>query len=133
MILRSLVASLGIIAITGAANAQISISAGDENIHVDAGGGVSIQNSGGTINASPLGNVSIDTHANGAPGRINHGVNAVGNAIGGVANADGVTVANGRVHIDGKEIPPGINRYKSKDGTIYRINRRGNGVSVINE
>lgn len=57
--------------------------------------------------------------------------------VGGIdADADitGVTVINGRVSIDGKDIPPNVTRYKSpRTGTVYLIQRRNGAVSVTSE
>ena len=54
--------------------------------------------------------------------------------VGGIAegaNIEGVTVINGRVWIDGKEVPPNVTRYKStKTGRVYLIQRKGTSVSV---
>lgn len=54
-------------------------------------------------------------------------------SIEGDANIHGVTVINGKVWIDGKEIPPKVTRYKSKSGTVYLIRRNGGAVEVTSE
>lgn len=64
------------------------------------------------------------------------GGNRASVTVGGIgegANIQGVTVINGKVWIDGEEIPPGVTRHKSRSGTIYRIERKNGAVSVTNE
>lgn len=60
-----------------------------------------------------------------------------GVTVGGIeddADIIGVTVINGRVSIDGKEIPPNVTRYKSpRTGTVYLIQRKNGSVSVTSE
>lgn len=54
--------------------------------------------------------------------------------IGNDADVEGVTVINGKVWIDGREVPAAAKRYKSKSGTVYRIERSKSGaVSVTSE
>lgn len=54
--------------------------------------------------------------------------------IGEDVDVQGVTVINGKVWIDGQEVPAGATRYKSKTGTTYRIERKKSGsVSVTSE
>jgi hypothetical protein len=123
IIARRLGVSLGIIA--GLANAQINISAGGESVRIDAGGGVSVQSGGHNVKTMPGGDVSVGTgnQARSTTGQIEPG-----------ANIEGVTIINGKLWIDGKEIPPGVKRYKSpKTGTVYKIERNGKNVSVTSE
>ncbi|MEY2631584.1 MAG: hypothetical protein RIR00_238 [Pseudomonadota bacterium] len=53
--------------------------------------------------------------------------------IEGDVQIQGITVINGRVYIDGKEVPAHVSRYTAKDGTVYRILRRNGGVEVTSE
>lgn len=54
--------------------------------------------------------------------------------IEGEVDVQGVTVINGRVSIDGKEIPAGVTRYKSpRTGTVYSIERKNGAVNVSSE
>lgn len=54
--------------------------------------------------------------------------------IAGDADVQGVTVINGRVSIDGKDIPANVTRYKSpKTGTVYLIQRKNGSVNVTTE
>ncbi len=108
--------------VVGAAGAQINISAGGESVRIDAGGGVSVQSGGQNVMVAPGGDVSVGTgnQARSSVGQIDPG-----------ANIEGVTIINGKLWIDGKEIPPGVKRYKSpKTGAVYRIERDGKNVSV---
>jgi hypothetical protein len=50
------------------------------------------------------------------------------------AHQQGVAVVNGKVYIDGKEIPPKVTRYKSpRTGEVYLIRRDGGSVEVTTE
>lgn len=99
----------------------------------DAGAEVSIKIPGQDIR---VGNGSVNVQASGVTATATEG-NTASVTIGGIdadADVQGVTVINGRVSIDGKEIPPGVTRYKSpKTGTVYLIQRRGGSVSVSTE
>jgi len=56
---------------------------------------------------------------------------SVTGAIAPGANIEGVTIINGKLWIDGEEIPPGVKRYRSpKTGKTYEIERRGQNISV---
>jgi len=65
------------------------------------------------------------------------GGNTARNTVGGIgSNVDvqGVTVINGRVYIDNKEIPPDVTRYKSpRTGEVYIIKRKGGSVEVTSD
>lgn len=110
----------------GAAFAQVSVSTGGESVRIDAGGGVSVSAGGGrTVSAGPGSQVSV------GPG--NQAKSSIGEIAPG-ANIEGVTIINGKLWIDGKEVPPGVKRYKSpKTGTTYKIERSGKNVSVTSE
>jgi hypothetical protein len=62
------------------------------------------------------------------------GSNEASVTVGGIAedaNIEGITVINGRVSIDGKDVPPNVTRYKSpKTGKVYLIQRKNGSVSV---
>lgn len=96
--------------------AQVQVKTPGQEVRV-GGGGVSVRAEGVT---------SIAT-----------GGNSASVTVGGIdsdADVQGVTVINGRVSIDGKEIPANVTRYKSpKTGTVYRIERKGGAVSVTTE
>lgn len=83
---------------------------------------------------SKVGNVNVQ--ADGVTAIATEGNNA-SVTVGGIeadANVQGVTVINGRVSIDGKDVPANATRYKSpKTGTVYLIQRKGNSVSVTTE
>jgi len=104
------------------AQAQVVVSSGGQEVRINADGTVSVTGSGEEIRASAGGQVSIGSG------------NRVQSVAGGVApgaNIEGVTIINGRLWIDGKEIPPGVKRYKSsKTGKTYHIERNGKNVSV---
>ncbi|CAG0954280.1 hypothetical protein RHDC4_00288 [Rhodocyclaceae bacterium] len=54
--------------------------------------------------------------------------------IAGDADIQGITVINGRVSIDGKDVPANVTRYKSpRTGTVYLIQRKNGAVSVTTE
>ena len=61
--------------------------------------------------------------------------NAAVISIGGIDGDDvgGVGVINGRVFIDGEEIPPTATRHRSRSGTVYLVRRSASGVQVIDE
>lgn len=85
---------------------------------VSVGNGVSINATAGDIS-------SVATEGN-----------SVGVTVGGIDGAvsvQGVTVINGKVWIDGVEIPGNVTRYKSKSGTVYRIVRKDGQVAVSSE
>jgi len=98
------------------AMAQVSIQAGGSRVAV--GKDVNID-----VDAKDISTISTDG------GQASVTVGGIGEGV----NIQGVTVINGKVWIDGKEIPPNVTRYKSKSGTVYRIVRKDGAVSVTNE
>ncbi len=117
---------LGLLVSTGVgvALAQVNVTAGGEVIKVDPSGNVSVKSGGKKITAEGA-QVSV------GPG--NDAKSSLGE-IDPDANIEGVTIINGKLWIDGKEIPPGVKRYKSpKTGTVYKIERRGTNISVTSE
>jgi len=110
-----------LLAISGSAQAQVSISAGGQDIRVGPGGEVSIRGGGNDVMVGG-GDVAV--------GKGSQAKSSVGEIAPG-ANIEGVTIINGKLWIDGKEIPPGVTRYKSpKTGQSYRIERNGKNISV---
>jgi hypothetical protein len=102
--------------------AQIGISAGGQDVRIGADGSVSVRGDGKDVQVGAGGQVSA--------GSGNEVRSSVGEIAPGV-NIEGVTIINGKLWIDGKEVPPGVKRYKSpKTGKIYNIERRGSNVSV---
>ena len=97
----------------GAALAQINVSTSGQEVRIGKDG-------------------SVKARAEGASAA--RGGNEASVTVGGIAedaNIEGITVINGRVSIDGKEVPPNVSRYKSpKTGKVYVIQRKGGSVSV---
>lgn len=83
-----------------------------------------------------IGNGGVNVRAEGATAIATDG-NTASVTVGGIdmdADVQGVTVINGRVSIDGKDVPPNVTRYKSpRTGTVYLIQRKGGSVSVTTE
>ncbi|MCX8087252.1 MAG: hypothetical protein N3C63_10195 [Rhodocyclaceae bacterium] len=104
------------------AEAQISISSGGQDVRIGADGAVSVKGAGQDVRVGAGSQVSVGSG------------NEVGSSVGSIApgaNIEGVTIINGKLWIDGKEIPPGVKTYKSpKTGKIYKIERQGKNVSV---
>lgn len=104
------------------AQAQISISAGGQDVRVGADGSVSVKGAGGDVRVDAGSQVSVGSG------------NEVGSSTGSIspgANIEGVTIINGKLWIDGKEIPPGVKTYKSpKTGKVYKIERNGKNIAV---
>lgn len=99
--------------LAGGAAAQISIVTPGHDVKIGGDGGVKVRTDGVA-----------------GSGRNNEAGLTVG-GISGDADIEGVTVINGRVSIDGKDVPPNVTRYKSpKTGRIYLIQRKGSAVSV---
>lgn len=96
----------------GGAWAQISVTTPGQDVRIGKDGSVKARSDGAT---SSRGNEASVT-------------------VGGIsedADVEGVTVINGRVSIDGKDVPPSVTRYKSpKTGKAYLIQRKGGSVSV---
>lgn len=111
---------VGLVA-AGVAWSQIGIAAGGQDVRIGADGSVSVRG-GEDIRVGSGGQVSV------GPG--NEAKSTVGEIAPG-ANIEGVTIINGKLWIDGKEIPLGVKRYKSpKTGKQYNIERKGSNVSV---
>ncbi|MEW6163672.1 MAG: hypothetical protein AB1642_01275 [Pseudomonadota bacterium] len=94
---------------------------------------VSVQANGSRVVVGK--DISIDVDAKDVS-TVTTGSNSASVTVGGIGegvNVQGVTVINGKVWIDGEEIPPGVKRHKSKSGTIYRIERKNGAVSVTSE
>lgn len=120
--LRIVLAGLAGLVAAGAAWSQIGIAAGGQDVRIGVDGSVSVRGGGEDIRVGSGGQVSA------GPG--NEAKSTVGEIAPG-ANIEGVTIINGKLWIDGKEIPPGVKRYKSpKTGKQYNIERKGKNVSV---
>lgn len=121
---KILVASLGVWS-SCVALAQINVSAGGESVRIGPNGEVSVKGTGGDVRVGAGGQVSV------GPG------NQVKSSVGEIApgtNLEGVTIINGKLWIDGQEVPPGVKQYKSpKTGKVYRIERQGKNVSVTSQ
>lgn len=124
----SLIAVLALAGAAMTAVAQIRVQAGGTNVSIGADGGVNVQESGS--------NVSVGGKGKGRAA-VAGGGNTAGNTVGGIegdVESEGVTIINGRVYIDGKEIPPKVTRYKSpRTGEVYVIRRKGTSVEVVSE
>lgn len=111
-----LVAALFLCAISSPGGAQVSIKTPGQHV--------------------TIGNGNVSVGGNGVTAVATEG-SAASVTVGGIdtdADIQGVTVINGRVSIDGKEIPPNVTRYKSpRTGTVYLIHRKGAAVSVTTE
>ena len=61
--------------------------------------------------------------------------NEVGVSVGGIegAEAEGVTVINGKVFIDGRAVPDSATRYRARSGVVYLIRRSTSRVEVVDE
>lgn len=115
-------AGLGSLLAAGGAWSQIGISSGGQDVRINADGSVSVRGAGEDVRVGGGSQVSV------GPG--NEAKSSVGEIAPG-ANIEGVTIINGKLWIDGKEVPPGVKRYKSpKTGKLYNIERRGDNVSV---
>lgn len=115
--LLSKLAVASLIFCAAGAIAQVSVKTPGQEVRIGKGGGVNVRAEGGTAVATE-GNTANVT-------------------IGGIdanANVQGVTIINGRVSIDGKEIPANVTRYKSpRTGTVYLIQRKGDSVNVTTD
>lgn len=101
---------------TWSANAQVSVKTPGQEVKIGKG----------TVNARAEGVTAIAT--DGGKASVTVG------GIEGDVDIQGVTVINGRVSIDGKEIPANVTRYKSpRTGTVYLIQRKNGAVSVTAE
>lgn len=104
-------------------------------IRVDTGG-TSVVIGGGNVDVRTSEGGTVSTHGSSTTA-IATGGNTARNTVGGIgSNVDvqGVTVINGRVYIDNKEIPPDVTRYKSpRTGEVYIIKRKGTSVEVTSD
>ena len=104
-------------------------------IKVDTGG-TSVVIGGGNVDVRTKDAGSVTTRGNSTTAIATDG-STVRNTVGGIgSNVDvqGVTVINGRVYIDNKEIPPDVTRYKSpRTGEVYVIKRKGSSVEVTSD
>ncbi|OHC65394.1 MAG: hypothetical protein A2040_02700 [Rhodocyclales bacterium GWA2_65_19] len=115
--LLSKIGVAGLICCAAGAIAQVSVKTPGQVVQVGKGGDVRVRAEGVTAIATEGNKASV----------------TVG-GIDGDADIQGVTVINGRVSIDGKDIPAGVTRYKSpRTGTVYLIQRRGGSVNVTTE
>jgi len=90
-------------------------------------------NSGRDVNHDDDINISVDATNISTEATDGNTASVTVGGIEGNLTAQGVTVINGRVWIDGKEIPRNVRRYKSKSGTNYAIKRWNNGAKVTAE
>ena len=96
----------------GGAWAQINITTPGQDVRIGKDGGVTARSDGTTSSKGNQASVIVG-------------------GISDDAGIEGVTVINGHVSIDGKDVPPSITRYKSpKTGKTYLIQRKGGSVSV---
>lgn len=121
--LRSVFLSIACFAAGQVAQAQVGVSVGGQDVRIGADGSVSIRGVGQE-------DVRVGSGSQVSVGQGGSARSSVGEIAPG-ANIEGVTIINGKLWIDGKEIPPGVKSYKSpKTGKLYRIERQGGNVSV---
>lgn len=107
------IALLGSLCCSGIALAQINVSTPGQSVRIDADGRIDARSSAAASNR----------------GKNEASVNV--GSIASDANIEGVTIINGRVSIDGKEVPAHVSRFRSpKTGKVYLIQRKGDSVSV---
>lgn len=120
-----LLASLALFLAAGTATAQIRVQAGGTNVNI-GGGSVNVQTDDEKVSVGGKGSKAIAG-----------GGNTASNTVGGIegeVESQGVSIINGRVYIDGKEIPPKVTRYKSpRTGEVYTIRRKGMSVEVTSD
>lgn len=113
---RSFLAAGFLCAICGSVSADVNVKTPGQDVRISSG--------------------SVNVRANGVTAIATEG-NDASVTVGGIdADADiqGVTVINGRVSIDGKEVPANVTRYKSpRTGTVYLIQRKNGSVNVTTE
>jgi hypothetical protein len=111
---RSLLAFVSCFLIAEGAMAQISVTTPGQDVKIGKDGSVNARSDSASATSGRGNNASV--------------------TVGGIAddaNIEGITVINGRVSIDGKDVPPNVTRYKSpKTGKVYLIQRKGGSVSV---
>jgi hypothetical protein len=116
------IAGLASLMISQVVHSQVSVSSGGQDVRVGVDGSVSVKGSGQDIRAGSGSQISV------GPG------NKVKSSVGEIepgAIVEGVSIINGKLWIDGKEVSPGVERYKSpQSGKVYNIDRRGKNVSV---
>lgn len=112
-----LLASILALTLAQAATAQVKINSSGQNIQIGSDGSVSIQ--------------TADAHmAVGQDRQANHSINSSGQ-IDADVNISGVTIINGKLWIDGDEVPSGVKEYTSpKTGKRYKIDRKGQNIAV---
>lgn len=105
--------------------AQVRIQTGDTDIQVGNGVNIKSPNGGkGGVSAKDINTIATDGSTAGVT------VGGIGEGV----EMQGVTVINGRVYVDGKEVPPNVSRYKSpRTGEVYLVHRGKEGVSVTTE
>lgn len=109
----SMTAYVGLLLLTGAACAQVSTMKLGQDVKIGKDGTVTVRSD------------SVPSASGRNEARVSVG------EISGEADVEGITVINGRVSIDGKDVPSNVSRYKSpKTGRVYLIQRRGGSVSV---
>lgn len=110
----SLLALMGGVFVAEGAMAQISVTTPGQDVKIGADGSVNARSDNAVTSSGQGNEASVNI------GSISEG-----------ANIEGITVINGRVSIDGKDVPPNVSRYKStKTGKVYLIQRKGGSVSV---
>lgn len=100
---------------------------------VSANAQVKVQTDGNRVTVGK--DISVDVDAKDIS-TLSTGGNTASVTVGGIdggVESQGVTVINGKVWIDGVDIPSGVKRHKAKSGTIYRIERKDGAVSVTSE
>ena len=120
--MRKTIIGVAVLFVSQLAVAQIGVSVGGQNVSVGPDGSVSVKTPGSNVQVNSGSQVSVG------------GGNKVASSVGEIApgaNIEGVTVINGKLWIDGKEIPAGVRQYKSpKTGKTYKIDRNGRNVAV---
>ena len=108
-----------IVLLGSAAMALAQVKVVTEGARVEVGNGINVN-----ANAKDVSTVSTEGNTSSV---------TIGGIEGG-GNVQGVSVINGKVWVDGDEVPPNATRFKSrKTGTVYKITRKGTNVSVTSE
>jgi len=120
--LKVIIISLTILLTSQGVLSQVAVSAGGQDVRVGPDGSVSVKGAGQDIRTGVGSQISV------GPG------NKVKSSVGEIepgTKIEGVTIINGKLWIDGKEVPAGVERYKSsQSGKVYNIERQGKNVSV---